>query len=328
MAKLKYFVKENEFMNNETFIQIYDMLKSYHLNLFEYKNLPETIPEFYIEQCLFEKGRICFFKDYKLDILLALPVNTVAPFNVYGEATRYQIISDYNSYRRFRRPSTAVIMYNNRLRKNSASMCQLYAMRVAESQRTADVNLNAQKTPIILLTDDDQLLAMENLFNEYRGNAPLIIGNKNLLSSESLKSIDLKCEFKGEQIMTYKRELLNEYFTFIGINNANVDKKERMITGEVESNNDQVEHARINMLRARVEAVDKINKMFGTNITVKFSETKADKIAMANNFVNIKNKNAEGEKFKAEAINNLQNEPTKHKVKTVDEQEQEEGEEN
>jgi hypothetical protein len=58
--------------------------------------------------------------------------------------------------------------------------------------------------------------------------------------------------------------------TFLGVNNANQDKKERLVESEVGANDEQIEQARFNMLDARKLACKKINAMFGLNIDVKF----------------------------------------------------------
>ena len=59
-------------------------------------------------------------------------------------------------------------------------------------------------------------------------------------------------------------------FTFLGINNANQDKRERLVASEVDANDEQVEQARFNMLDARLDACKLINDMFGLDISVKF----------------------------------------------------------
>ena len=56
--------------------------------------------------------------------------------------------------------------------------------------------------------------------------------------------------------------------TFLGVNNANMDKRERLVTNEVEANNQQVQASEDVMLKARERACKLINKMFGTNIKV------------------------------------------------------------
>ena len=52
------------------------------------------------------------------------------------------------------------------------------------------------------------------------------------------------------------------------MNNCPIDKKERLVTGEVDSNDQQVEVNAEIMLEARKRACDKINEMFGLNVSV------------------------------------------------------------
>ena len=57
--------------------------------------------------------------------------------------------------------------------------------------------------------------------------------------------------------------------TFLGINNANMDKRERLVDDEVQANNEQVKACEDVMLKAREDAVKRINEMFGLKISVR-----------------------------------------------------------
>ncbi|MBO5713125.1 MAG: hypothetical protein J6R88_02845, partial [Clostridia bacterium] len=57
-------------------------------------------------------------------------------------------------------------------------------------------------------------------------------------------------------------------------NNANTDKKERLITDEANANNQFIDSCTEMFLESRQRAVDEINKKFGTNITVELRTEK------------------------------------------------------
>ena len=70
-------------------------------------------------------------------------------------------------------------------------------------------------------------------------------------------------------MQTQKLNVWNECLTTLGINNANTEKRERLITDEVEANNEMIEICSDVMLKAREEACKRINNMFGLNIKVR-----------------------------------------------------------
>ena len=140
---------------------------------------------------------------------------------------------------------------------------ELFALRLYEAERTADVNIKAQKTPVLLLMDEKQRLTMENLYSQYEGNRPVIFGDKNSLGENVIKAINTQAPFIADKIIDYKKEIWNEALTFLGINNIMVDKKERLITDEANSNNELINLNLQSYLAPRQEACRQFNEKFG-----------------------------------------------------------------
>ena len=140
---------------------------------------------------------------------------------------------------------------------------ELFALRLYEAERTADVNIKAQKTPVLLLMDEKQRLTMENIYSQYDGNKPVIFGDKNSLGENVIKAINTQAPFIADKIIDYKKEIWNEALTFLGINNIMVDKKERLITDEANSNNELINLNLQSYLAPREEACRQFNEKFG-----------------------------------------------------------------
>ena len=92
-----------------------------------------------------------------------------------------------------------------------------------------------------------------------------------------------------DKLQIQKTNILNECLTFLGINNANTDKRERLVTNEVDSNNEMIQINSDVMLETRKQACEEINKMFGLNISVeRRANLKIDLNENFNDYIDIK----------------------------------------
>lgn len=256
--------------NGATYVQYYNRLMELSMSMFEWKNLPDTVDERYLELGLFSSGCMVFFKD---DVIgeLALNMTYQGGFDIYGEPTRRRAYSRYNQFQTTLDKNNSVIIWNNMLRTNSALDVQMFAYRLYNLDRIVDINANAQKTPVLITCDEKQKLTMKNLYLQYEGNYPVIFGDSNL-DIKSLSVLKTDAPFVSDKIYDLKVKIWNEALTYLGISNINTTKKERMITDEVIRNQGGTIASRYSRLESRRIAVKKINKMFGLNITVDYRE--------------------------------------------------------
>lgn len=256
--------------NGATYVQYYNRLMELSMSMFEWKNLPDTVDERYLELGLFSSGCMVFFKD---DVIgeLALNMTYQGGFDIYGEPTRRRAYSRYNQFQTTLDKDNSVIIWNNMLRTNSALDVQMFAYRLYNLDRIVDINANAQKTPVLITCDEKQKLTMKNLYLQYEGNYPVIFGDSNL-DIKSLSVLKTDAPFVSDKIYDLKVKIWNEALTYLGISNINTTKKERMITDEVIRNQGGTIASRYSRLESRRRAVKKINKMFGLNITVDYRE--------------------------------------------------------
>lgn len=271
MKKKKNQTFHNALMaNGATYVQYYNRLMELSMSMFEWKNLPDTVDERYLELGLFSSGCMLFFKD---DVIgeLALNMTYQGGFDIYGEPIRRRAYSRYNQFQTTLDKDNSVIIWNNMLRTNSALDVQMFAYRLYNLDRIVDINANAQKTPVLITCDEKQKLTMKNLYLQYEGNYPVIFGDSNL-DIKSLSVLKTDAPFVSDKIYDLKVKIWNEALTYLGISNINTTKKERMITDEVIRNQGGTIASRYSRLESRRRAIKKINKMFGLNITVDYRE--------------------------------------------------------
>lgn len=259
--------------NNATYLQYYMHLAELAMSMFEWKNLPDTVDARFLELTLFEDGQIVFFKDEELGYLcLQCAVN--GGFNVYRIPTNRRAYA-VNGYQKNLTENDSVIIYNNFLRTNSMLDVRNFAERLYNIDRAIDVNINAQKTPILIKCDEQQRLTMLNTYQQYDGNQPVIFGDK-ALNTNAFQVLNTGAPLVADKLYTLKTQLWNECLTYLGISNINVQKKERLITDEVTRNQGGTIASRYARLEARRQACDQINRMFGLNVSCDYREDYRD----------------------------------------------------
>lgn len=269
---------DSAILNDMTFQDYLDRFTKVALSIFEWVNLPTSMNAMYLEKCLFFYGQATMLKDKDFGFINTKCCSN-GKINLYGYPTSLHCYSyEYQTNRRLytgintpinNEYTDCILVQNNWERIPTSGTMELFAYRLYEAERTCDVNIKAQKTPVLLLIDENQRLTMENLYNQYNGNRPVIFGDKNNLDSNKIQAISTEAPFVADKIMDYKKEIWNEALTFLGINNIMIDKKERLVTDEANSNNELINLNLQSYLAPRQEACKQFNEKFGFTNTDK-----------------------------------------------------------
>ena len=280
MPRRKTNFGDSLFQNNNQYGMYLERLTELAISMFEWKNLPDSCDERFLELTLFTNGYAVFFKDEDLSntglsdadtgSYLALPVATNGRWNVYNIPTKRRAYAS-NGYNKNLDKNNSVMIYNNLLHTNSVNVSRTYARRIYNLDRIVDVNANAQKTPVLILANEQQRLTMLQVYQKWDGNEPVIFGDRDL-DMKLVQALRTDAPYVADKIQSLKTELWNEALTYLGISNISFQKKERMISDEVLRNQGGTIASRYSRLNARRKAADQINKMFGLNIEVDFRE--------------------------------------------------------
>ena len=265
------------YTNNQTYIDYLERFKKIALSMFEWVNLPDSMNQRYLEECLYYKGQAALLKDDEMGFINTQCCSN-GQINIYGLPTALNCYSfGYSKDRKLytglndenAQKDTCVLVMNTWERVPTAATLELFAYRLYEAERTCDVNIKAQKTPVLITVDESQRLTMENLYSQYDGNKPMIFGDKNQLQSGVLKAINTDAPYIADKVTEYKKEIWNEALTFLGINNIAVNKKERLVTDEANYNNELTNLNLQSFLIPRQEAAKQFNDLFGLTGTDK-----------------------------------------------------------
>ena len=276
------FIESNK-LNVLTYYDYLNRFERVARSVFEWINLPSSMNGEYLEKTLYMYGQASILKDKNYGFINT-QVSDSGNVNIYGLPTTLHCYSyDYQTNRKLfvgndglsneekkkLEYNEAILVQNNWDRIPTEGTMNLFAMRLYEAERTSDINLKAQKTPILILVDEKQRLLMENLYNQYDGNRPFIFGDKLQIDKNLINAISTEAPFVLDKLQDYKKEIWNEALTFLGINNIMIDKKERLITDEANSNNELINLNLQSFLAPRKLACKQFNEKFGLTNTEK-----------------------------------------------------------
>lgn len=262
---------DSAYVNNQTYLDYVNRFKQIALSQFEWINLPDSMNADYLEQCLYFFGQATFLKTLEYGF-----INTKCASN--GNINIYGLPSSLNCYsygfQENRKLYTGlvptqseydacVLVKNNWDKLPTAPTLSLFAYRLYEAERTSDTNIKSQKMPVVLSGEESLKLTLKNLYLKYDGNEPVIFVDKKQLGSNAIQAIKTEAPFIADKVQSYKERIWNEALTYLGIDNISSEKKERLVSAEVSSNNEVVNLNLQARLAVRKRACKEFNEYFG-----------------------------------------------------------------
>ncbi|MBO7692316.1 MAG: hypothetical protein J6T10_06740 [Methanobrevibacter sp.] len=239
-------------------------------NVFNIKNLNEVAPFMdysYVNKELVYKGCIAFFMDEYLG-LLALPFVNTGKLDLYGRPIDIQVIGR-NGYHRELKYGEYVIMWDNRSKQALIYDILQYSSRIAEIQRTIDINIAQQRTPRIWKTKTENKKTIDDLINGVSSNNEVITTYDNLELDDTTIVLS-PAPFVSDKLSEQKDKIWNEFLRLIGVANTSFQKKERNIRDEVFISQAGTIASRFTRFNSRVDAIDKINKKWNLKLEVEY----------------------------------------------------------
>lgn len=149
-----------------------------------------------------------------------------------------------------------------------------YATLLAMCDSGVAVNLmNSKMAYVFKASSNAQAETIKKLYDDITMGKPAVfVGENGALNSENVFNLPVRENFVADDIQLLKRKIVNEFLTEIGINNSNLDKRERLTDDEVNANNEEVycniQHWYDNLK----EGLNKVNNMYNLNLSVKIRD--------------------------------------------------------
>ena len=152
------------------------------------------------------------------------------------------------------------------------NLIDIYAQKLANADASIDINMLVSRTPWIFEAENQiEIDNAKAMFTRIMSGAPAVYLKKRKVDptascSANITRMPVKENFIAAEVQDEKRSILNEYLTAIGVNNANTDKRERLITDEVNANNEELFTAVALWQDNADRCITKIKNMFGDRL--------------------------------------------------------------
>ena len=150
-----------------------------------------------------------------------------------------------------------------------------YAEVLAQIDRTINVNLmNVNVTTYFPARNKKQADEIKEAYALATTGQPFIAINKDAIGDDVIEPLlgKIKDNYIVDSLLEARRNIINQFLTEVGIANANTDKKERLITDEVNQNNDETKAIISVVYENLKKCFEKVNAISGLGLKVELKE--------------------------------------------------------
>lgn len=240
--------------------------------MFKWENLPDTITKRAVEPRLFFRGKLCFFFDDKVGYQI-LPFTYKGGLNDENQYTRVMPLSiTGQQYGEKIINEDCVIIRDNELEVPPIIYAIYYGDKISELFSIRDKNNNWLNLPIILKASGDRSKDKRTALEAKQ----ILIDGKTSVAYvtdifNALQMFDVKPQYFGAELEEQIKVMKNNYLEYLGIDHLGFEKRERMITSEVNVKEEENSLNRDKRLQPRRDACELINNIFGLNVSVDYN---------------------------------------------------------
>lgn len=238
-------------------------------NRFKWTGLPDTVDVRYLEMCLFYQALSVYYEDENFG-QLALKGAGTNFLNMIDNPTAFMVVGN-NFVSKTVSAKDCVPIWANYMRIPDLDIVNIYAHRLAELDRTIEINSDNARMNKVIVSSENQRLSTTNINRQISEGQNAINVAGPLQDMQFLQAVDLGINPDHiEKLHIVRTREWNECMGLLGIENANQDKKERLVSSEVDANNDQTSSMRYVNLNARRIAAKQISEKYNIDVKVAY----------------------------------------------------------
>ncbi len=261
-----------DFRNKERCVTSYvEYMLSRTRRMFKYTGLPDSIPDVFLERYLQRNGQ-CIVAKHEGN-LYAFCGGLGGVYNEYYFPTKYIVANPYlNFSKEYTIGEDCVLVRNDTEMQGLIPMCSKYASLLVENDLTMRIaDINRRIPAIAKVHSDNQKQGFDLLMKRVEdGDLSMSIQDNWEDMFTTLPFVDSATTHITEYI-EFTQYIKAQWFNELGIRMSHNMKREALSASEIASGDDMIRSLPEDMLECRKEALDKINSMFGTNISIEYN---------------------------------------------------------
>lgn len=239
------------------------------LSRYVWEGLPKEIQPYYIESTMFWRASGVFIYDDVAEMYAFMKMALQGMPDIYNIPSGRTAFAP-NGYIEEYGKENSVILWDNPSSLPFCYQAEMYACRLANVWKTKDINIFAQRTPVVLVSSSEQRLTFQTLGEQYANYVPVLKVSDNV-DLDRMKALNIGAPYIVDKLEEEIRAVKSSLLTSLGYESNPVEKRERVVVGETQGNNGETEANRNVGLDLRKRCADAINDLWGLNVSVKFN---------------------------------------------------------
>jgi hypothetical protein len=245
-------------------------------SMFIYEGLPDTIPQKWLENLLLVNGSCVWIMNGDKGLIVTRAGIGGEP-DVYYIPTKAIVANPYVEEgvdRTYTRDVDCVLMVNDTYAQGLLPLIKKYSAMLVENEITMNIADVMARASILLSAADDETKASAELWLKRLIEGQLgIIGEADFVLSDKALTVNNLSNAASmlTDLIEYQQYIKASFYNDIGLQSNYNMKREAINSNESQLNEDMLHPLIDNMLKERQDALEKVNAMFGTNITVRFN---------------------------------------------------------
>lgn len=248
--------------------------------MFYYENLPDGLTSQIIEQSLMFNNFLCFYKSNEFGLVLCR-YKFGGEYDLYWKPKTVDLLTISGQPLKYGVPYSDIVLARDNIMDIIPFLTlNGYIEKIIDKEKTLDALMVLIRFPKILTGEKEQVSEFKRLIKKAINCDPIAVGAKGF--AKTMENFDITIPVKPIEVYELMEKYKNLALASMGIYGVD-EKRERIVTSEVQANNDYVDFVYTGMFREREQFVELLNKKFGTNIILHetYVENQIDDIDVA-----------------------------------------------